>query len=210
MKQLVIGALLTASAFAGASVISTWDHEATSWYGGVMFDVTNVSASTLRLTGQFNLNDDGTATDLYEVWYRAGSYVGNTGSSSGWTLLGTGDGVGQGRGNRTFIDVGNTLDISAGQTFGVAIFVDATLDGMTATSSIGYSSGAVNVSDGNLSLSAGAAKGFNLNGGSPFEGATFSPRSLQGEVFYQPVPEPASALILGLGAILLRRKSKKA
>lgn len=224
-RLLVISALVAAFASAQASWLSNWEPSSgTIHYGGVIFDVTVSGSSDVQLSGNFHLNLDVNsldATDTTEevaVYFKAGSYLGhvaNDGSNFGaWTLLGTGTANVAGDGNRSLLSLGNTLTLTQGQTYGFGIFA---LDG--GATGIGYRSGTGAVTaapqnsfnDSYLTLNGGIAKGFGL-AANPFatHNASSTQRLWAGEIEYAPVPEPATMAALGLGAVALIRRRKKA
>ena len=108
--------------------------------GGNMF---NVTTNTTPITiNSFDITPNITGIQNVNVYYRNGTYVGNETNSAAWTLLGT-------------YSVNGTMDvlinmpitpltIPISSTYGIYINYDAN-----------YSDGATNVSDANLSVSAG-------------------------------------------------------
>lgn len=224
-RLLVISALVAAFASARADWLSNWEPSAgTIHYGGVIFDVTVSGSSDVQLSGNFNLNldvstlDPNDVTEQVAVYYKSGSYLGHVatdGSNFGsWTLYGTGTANVAGDGNRSLLSLGSTLNLTQGQTYGFAIFA---LDG--GSTGIGYRSGTGAVTaapqnsfnDSYLTLSGGIAKGFGL-ASNPFavHNGSSTQRLWAGEIQYAPVPEPATLAALGLGAVALIRRRKKA
>jgi len=227
-RLLVLIGTATLAVSAHADLWSNFDEPGSViHYGGTIFDIQASGGNDLTLTGRFNLNldvnslDTSDTTESVAVYYREGSYLGhiaNDGSNLGdWTLLGTGIANVAGDGNRSLLDVGSSLNLTAGQTYGLAIFA---LNGGAA--GIGYRSGtgSVNVApqntftSGELTVSGGVAKGFGL-ASNPFatHNGSSTQRLFAGEIEYTaaaPVPEPASMAALGLGALALIRRRKAA
>ena len=200
--------LLVLTPSASAATIST-PFNSNNGFAGNMFDVTNLTGSTIDILGTFrvNLATGGTNANV-SVYYRSGSYVGFEGSPVGWTSLGTATGV-DSNGNNipTPIDVGNTFAIGPFQTYGLYVTVSN-----YPAAEMRYTNGSDIINDGVLSLTLGIGKG-----DPDFLGSTFTPRIWNGEIDYQlnqvsAIPEPSTWLLLatGLAAIILTRRRVQA
>ncbi|MGE0002216.1 MAG: PEP-CTERM sorting domain-containing protein [Fimbriimonadaceae bacterium] len=178
--------------------------DATSYYGGNLFDATVLGASPVEFTGQFGVNAAGNGTESsYDVFFRRGTYVGNDTDGSRWNLLGTWSGLTSPQGTFTRIDVGGTVVAQPGESIGFAIFWNSG-DGF-----LGYRGGASSFLDPNVRLDLGLAKSI-PEGGERWNVRTFNPRTWSGEVGYSVVPEPATGVALGAGLAWLASRRRRA
>ena len=145
--------------------------------GAVYFDLTvtqNVSISGLEL----NTSVNGSPVGL-EVYTIPTTYVGNAGSSAGWTLAASDDGtaIGAGAGSPTAINFLAPMTLAPG-TYGIALIGDNSTTGLQLdhdyTNGNGTNQNYASL-DGVLSLSAGAADN------TPFAGGGFTPRVWNGK-----------------------------
>jgi len=91
-----------------------------------MFDLSNISSNPIELTGYFEGNFQTGATGTVEMWYGTGSYVGHESDLTGWTILGTAAITSNGTNVPTPYNVGNTLLVNTGVTFGMFMYLDGT------------------------------------------------------------------------------------
>lgn len=133
--------------------------------GGNMFDITAYNTITID---SFDVNTS--ASNLMEVWYRQGSYVGYVSSDAGWTLLGSYTVTSAGVGNPTRLPIGG-LTIPAGETYG--IYVTLTSGSLTYTNGTGSNEVYTN-SDFQM---------VHGNGGAYFA-VTNNPRVWNGRIYY--------------------------
>ncbi|MBC7862118.1 MAG: gliding motility-associated C-terminal domain-containing protein [Bacteroidia bacterium] len=140
---------------------------------GAMFDITAINCVTIRC---FEANF-ATGTTPVEIWYRAGTHVGFTNSSAGWTLVGTAPAVaGAGANLVTAIPIPVNIVITAGAT--AAFYITrATAAGPVMQYTNGTAVGFVFGSDANIQVKDGTGKDY------PF-GGSFTPRRFNGSVFY--------------------------
>ena len=130
---------------------------------GNMFDITTIN--DIRIDS-FDVNLYAGNANMF-VYYKLGSYVGSETTAANWTLLGKDTVVSAG--GPTKINCGS-LNLLAGQTYALYI----TTDGGT---SVNYTDGVNTYSDANITLTLGVGKSY------PF-GATFSPRTWNGNIYY--------------------------
>ncbi|MDI9637421.1 PEP-CTERM sorting domain-containing protein [Kamptonema cortianum] len=200
MNKLILACALTlgaSAAHAGSLTTLFGGNNFGSLGGAVYFDVT-IGGTGLIITG-YDTNTDVTVPFGFEVFTRVGTYVGNTTSNVGWNSVATGSGVGQGLDNPTPVTLNNTFVLNANTTYGMALV-------MSSDARHNYTNGNGSnqfYSNSDLSLNLGAASNV------PFTGNTFSPRVWNGTIYYDPVPEPASMAILGLGALALARRKRR-
>lgn len=195
---------------------------ATLYYGGTLFEVTNLAAQTLTLTGRFRLNLSGSGGFLndYQAYYKNGPLVGNELNAAGWSLLGGWSGTSNPQGTWTQADFGQRLTLAPGETKGIALFLTSTAP---ADGFVGYRSGGGTFSDPNLRIVTGLAKGWRGGAGTDlFNVDTFRPRTWSGEIEYlrplttvgpqslSPVPEPGTLAALGAGLLGLTVRRRKA
>jgi hypothetical protein len=140
---------------------------------GNIFDVTAVKDITLNYFGIH-----ATTGTQAEVWYKAGGYgQANLYSSAGWTQLGTTMSLTpQGLNALSFIFPTASLSIPAGQTYGIAIVIDGSLQ---------YTNG---TGVGDLLESNPDINIFQGHGGSGMGGVFsfgFSPRNFNGRFYYE-------------------------
>jgi hypothetical protein len=200
MRIIALVAVLTALFInqASAGVITTLFKQ-NNEHTGNMFNVTNVSAGQLNLTGAFTGNFGTDVSGLVDVWYRTGSYVGFEANSAGWTLLGTSKYTSAGSDNQTIFNVGNSLLLNSGDMVGLYIFAHE-------RSAIKYTNGSNSYNDGSLQLDLGIGTDHVA-----FSGNVFSPRTWNGSITYKEVSSPEMVGLL-FGSLLLltglrRRKS---
>lgn len=139
---------------------------------GCMFDITASQEVTILC---FDANLYAGTTGNYEIYYRAGSYIGSEGNVAAWTLAGTTSGLTSAGNNLpTTIPIPIMVSIPAGQTYGFYVTNDfgagtSYTDGTSATNVLG--------SDANISIIGGVGKSY------PF-GLTFNFREFNGTVNY--------------------------
>lgn len=139
-------------------------------FDGNMFDIT---ANTDVIIETFAVTVGTNAT--IEIYARTGTFVGNTTSSAGWTLVGSGNVTGAGVGNPVEVPVDIAYAMSSGSTH--AFYVTANTSGTTFSYTDGTAVGNTWASNSDLVLKEG-------NGGEyPFN-VTFSPRNFNGNVIY--------------------------
>jgi len=139
---------------------------------GVMFDVT---AKRALVVDSFEVSID-SGRHLVEVYYKTGSYAGYETNSGAWTLLGstTVTSTQASGGPGVFVNVGKSLALPSGVKHSFYI----QLPNSTA---INYTNGTGNFSNAEFTIQTGVGKGSNF-------GATFSPRSFNGGVYYSYFP----------------------
>jgi hypothetical protein len=140
-----------------------------------MWDMTaSGGTDVLILSFDANLTNTGTV----EIWYRQDPIAGHTGSSAGWTQIGSASVTSMGAGTPTPIPIPINITIPAGQTYGWYLHNSGSV-----TYTNGSVVGAVYASDTYLSI----LEGF---GGGYFS-LTFSPRVWNGTVYYEVGPSCA-------------------
>lgn len=139
---------------------------------GAMFNIT--ATNTITVTG-FYANLYGGTTAKYEIYYKAGTYVGSETNAAAWTLGGSVNSLYVAANNvPTDIPIPLSVVIPAGQTYGFYVT-------NTASGGLNYISSAVTnvtlASDANLTMTGGVGKAY------PFS-STYSYRLFNGTVRY--------------------------
>jgi len=139
---------------------------------GVMF---NVSANRTIVVDSFEVSIDA-GTHLVEVYYKVGSYAGYETDAAAWTLLGktTVSSAQANGGSGLFVNVGKSVVIPSGSMYSFYIQLPNAL-------AINYTNGAGSFNNSEISIQTGVGVGANF-------GATFSPRSFNGGVYYSYFP----------------------
>lgn len=139
---------------------------------GVMFDITALNTITVLC---FDANLYGGTTDNYQIYYKAGTYVGSQSNAAAWTLAGTASSLHVSSNNvATSIPVSVNVVIPTGQTY--AFYITGTSSGgVNYTSSV--IPGVTLASDLNMLITGGVGKSY------PF-GSTFSYRLFSGTLHY--------------------------
>lgn len=182
---------------------------AATYYGGALFDVTNVSGQDLVLTGGVKAMSSWTGDGVYRLYTKTGSYVGSESTLANWTQWGEVTTNGAGAGNFFTFNVGSTVALGTGQTLGVAIFHVGGSGHAAGNGALGYRNGGGTFDNGALKFTTGTAKGYGLPT-DPFGVHSIPGRTWAGELEYAAVPEPASLAALGLGAIAVLRRRRAA
>jgi hypothetical protein len=199
MKNLVFLALaVCAAGSASADLTTVYGSDNGGSAGGMVYFDAVVNSNALLITG-FDTNYAGTDAFGWEVWTRPGTYLGNAGSSAGWTMVATGTGVGATENSPSVVTLSNSFTIGANATTGFALRLTAANTGHEYTNGTGANQ---TFSNADLTLNLGAADN------TPFAGGGFTPRVWNGTIKYSPVPEPATFAVLGLGALALVRRRR--
>ena len=113
---------LAAACVIGQSAIITTTFASNNGFSGAMFDLRNISSNLVNLTGRFEGNFD-TGSGTVQVWYRVGTYSVVTTNPAAWTLLGSAQYTSTALNAPTPFDVGATLALTPGQTYGILVTV---------------------------------------------------------------------------------------
>ncbi len=166
-----LAVLLALPTHAAALTLAT-PYNSNNGQRGAMFDVAATNTVTIR-TFDANLYVGTTAN--YEIYYRAGSHVGNETNAAAWTLIGTTTGLTSlGSDLPTPIPIPVDITIPAGQTY--AFYVTNDFGGGTSYTD-GTAVGNFLAGDANLTVFEGVGKSY------PF-GLTFSVRNFNGTLHY--------------------------
>lgn len=201
MKTITKTALvaLALSAFVGAqaqSITTLFNRNNGGSNGGaVYFDVV-VGANDLEITA-YDTNTADLVTFGWAVWTFNGSYVGNTGSSAGWTQVSTGTGTGAGVNLPSPVVLNNTFVLNANTTYGMALVIGPEAGHDYSGTGTSPLPGALQYSNADVTLNLGSA------GNVPFSGSVFTPRIWNGTMYYNVVPEPATFVAVALGVMVL-------
>lgn len=195
------GLALAIGASASAQSITTLftSNNGGSAGGMVYFDVA-VAANALTIQ-RFDINSSTLTPFGFQVWLHDTTYVGNSTSSTGWTMVATGFATGIGQDLATPVTMNNTFNLAANTTYGMAL----SLTGPEGTGALRYTNGTgsnQNYGNSDIALTLGAASNTQF-------GSNFTPRVANTTIYYAPVPEPASMAVLGLGALALLRRRRK-
>ena len=132
----------------------------------------NLTAAVELIIHTFDVNVSA-GSHTIEIYYRVGSYVGFTSTSSGWILAGSSSVSSSGTGSGTPVPYDINLTIPAGQTYG--FYVTTTGTSMT------YTNGDTPISNAHMTLN------FGYGGAYPFN-LTFSSRTWNGTIHYEACP----------------------
>jgi hypothetical protein len=197
MSRFLIGLVVAFSATQAQAGFITTTFAGGNNQSGNMFDVSVGSNALIVQSLGLHLN---TGTWTIQVYEKSGTWVGSQNNSAAWTLVDTIAGVvGGGFGVSTFVNVVDFV-LGANATTGLYITTTAPF-----TDAMFYTNGTAvgNVAAANADLTVREGAGISY----PFAD-TFTPRIWNGTINYaaqvaNPVPLPATAIPMGLGALIL-------
>src|SRR5699024_2564784 len=120
-----------------------------------------------------NTTDVGNAFTV-DVYTLEGTYAGNEGNQSLWTLRAQGSGVGAGVGNPSNAELDNNITLSANPTYGIALVLSANHQ----HEYVNGNGTNEHYENDDVALDLGSA----MN--EPWTGSAFSPRVFNGSVYY--------------------------
>jgi hypothetical protein len=171
--------------------------------GGVFMDLTPTSQNLTINSFETFFSSAGAYTA--QIWTRPGTYVGFTGSNAGWTLFDTIAGTSTGSATLSPVVLNNVLSLTAGNTTGLYLIGTVNNIRYNGTAALPPTT---TWSNADLTMFSAHTR----TGGVAFGGSLFTPRTFAGNVRYtvEAVPEPATMAVLGMGALALLRRRKKA
>jgi hypothetical protein len=169
---LLCGSMYSLSAQCSATSAAT-SYVSNNGSRGAMFNIT-AGASAVTITG-FDANIYGGTTARYEIYYKAGTYIGSETASGSWTMAGGVNNLTSlGNNVATPIPIPMSVTIPAGATYGFYITNTAS-GGLNYTSSA--TGGVTLASNSSITITGGVGKSY------PF-GSTFSYRLINCTVHY--------------------------
>ena len=165
-------------------------------FAGNMFDITPTNDLTITA---MDINIQGAAglAVTMDIWYCAGTVVGNEQNAAAWTLLGSYAGTSAGLNLPTFMDMaGNGMTFLGGTSYGIYMDVTSYQFGTT----VGYTNGPTGGTDySNADLLLHTWHGTqNTNLVGPFVNSFFTVREWNGTVHYDTGPSTPVYSITGL------------
>ena len=157
---------------------------------GLLFDVTATNGLTIKC---FEANLYAGTIANYEIYYRAGTHVGNENNPGAWTLLGGATGIlSAGNNLPTPLPITVNVSIPTGQTYAFYVTNSNGAGGTSYTD--GTSVGKFLASDANLTVYEGVGKSY------PFGILTINVRNFNGHIFYDLLgadagPDPIDAAL---------------
>ena len=143
---------------------------------GNFFQLQNTSGKALQIT-KLDVHASSTASTKFsiDVYITSKTFVGKDGTASAWTKVATGNGVSQGRGKPTPVDITDFV-LSPGGSYGIAISYNGT--GMAYTNGKGGAGSLTTIKNADLTLKAGVSRA------GRFSGSKFDPRIWNGTIYY--------------------------
>lgn len=155
-----------------AAFIMNTPYNSNNGQRGCMFDITATNAVTIRC---FESNVYAGTTANYEIYYRAGTHVGNENNAAAWTFIGGATGITSAGNNiPTALPIPINVTIPAGATY--AFYITNDFGGGTSYTD-GTAVGNFLAADANITVFEGVGKSY------PF-GLTFNVRNFNGHIFY--------------------------
>jgi len=178
-RSAALALLLLAGTMPALAQSLTTTYATNNSFAGNTFDLTPAVDMTVD---SFDVHLSGNAETTVAIYWRAGTSNGFESNASGWTLLGTATVAAQGQGNPTHVAIGG-LAMTAGQTYGIYVDVQS-----YPSADMLYTNGVAAYSNPDLTLTP-----FYGKGNPAFSGATFSPRTWNGTVYYTAGPATTCA-----------------
>lgn len=155
-----------------AAFIMNTPYNSNNGQRGCMFDVFASNAVTVRC---FEVNLYAGTTANYEIYWRAGTHVGNENNAAAWTFIGGATGITSAGNNLpTAVPIPVNVSIPAGATY--SFYITNDFGGGTSYTD-GTAVGNFLASDANITVYEGVGKSY------PF-GLTFTVRNFNGHIFY--------------------------
>jgi hypothetical protein len=191
-------ALLLVPSLASAASLTTLfaANNSGSVGGAVYFDVT-VGSTELIVTG-FETNTEETTPFGWEVLLTPGTSVGNELTPALWTSVATGSGVGAGLNVPSIVTLDNVFSLEANTSYGMMLILTG--------AGHDYTNGSDSFSNADLTLDLGSASN------TPFDippGGFFEPRTWNGTIIYEPIPEPSAVALFGIGALVVGAATRR-
>lgn len=202
---LLVAGTISVSAFAQVLDVNHAPNNGLTAAGsGLFLDLTDKTGVGLFINSFQTYASSAAGSDwTVEVWTRPGGYQGFDGDPAGWSLHETVLATSNGTTILAPLNLVNPLVVGSNDTLGV--YLIAMAGGIRYTGTGANPPQTLWFND-DIEMFSDVARS------APWAGSRFSPRTFAGEIHYEPVPEPATMAVLGLGALAVaaRRRLKKA